>query len=505
MRSLILCAALAGCAALGPTQPGLATHALPPRPADGLPRTFAALAAAHPDQSGFVLIDVGREDFVTRVAAAQLAERSIDVQTYLWNADDTGRLILQQLLDAANRGVRVRLLIDDIGTGGRDADLRAIDAHPNVEVRVYNPFATRGHNRLWEKITRFARIDRRMHNKAFIVDGAVAVMGGRNLGDAYFGVDEHHNVRDLDVLTAGPTVAQLGRSFDDYWNSEFAHPIGSLTRAPGRRELAHHWRAFDAAVTRARRRYPYALADGAARSTLTAARDRMIWARGEMVWDAPAKTRVPGAKETLGRVALAYVQLIEGVRAQLLEMSAYYVPRFHRRLFLQLQQRHVRVRVLTNSLDSTDELPAQAGYARERPRLLAHGVELHELRADAASRALYLGNPGRSSSLGLHAKAVVYDDETLSIGSFNIDARSSYINTELMVIVHSRELAAQLTALIERDLRPENSWQVQLGPRHGLLWSSVSDGRRVETGFEPGRAWRAVAQLLLSVVPLGQL
>jgi cardiolipin synthase C len=503
---LLALLALAACAAPGPPPP----HGLPPAAALATPEATAlgrlfGTAPGEEGRSGLMLLASARDAFVARQALAAMAERTLDLQYYLWEDDTSGRLLLAAVLGAADRGVRVRMLLDDLRTSGRDSDLALLDAHPNVEVRLFNPFADRT-LRVLDAALDFARVTHRMHNKAFVADNAAAVVGGRNIGDHYFAVDDRTNFRDLDLLAAGPVVRELSASFDDFWNSRWSVPVKHFARASaaGAGGLAPRLAAADRdddALPFDTDLGPRELVDLA-----RAWRRGLVWAEAAVVADRPDKpeTAHPLLLERL-RAALR-----GSLRGDLLVESAYFIPGEKGTAQLcGLVARGVRVRVLTNSLASNDVLLAHSGYAKYRLPLLRCGVELYELRPDARFvRREWTWLSGRSRA-NLHTKAVVIDRAAAVVGSLNLDPRSANLNTEIAVVAESPELAGETADFIEACMRPENAYRLEpdLEGDGGLAWVVDEGGRTVRLTREPGagRVRSAVARLLALLPIEGQL
>ena len=488
---------LAGCAARPrPDHPRTASTAFEDHASTRLGRFFGPAAEEHPGLSGFGLLSQGREAFITRLALADLAERSLDMQYYVWDGDTTGRIILDHVLKAADRGVRVRLLVDDPYYKASDPVIAALDAHPDVEIRLFNPLANRSWSTL-DFITDFGRVNRRMHNKLMVADNAAAIVGGRNIGDIYYGVNTIANYRDLDVLAAGPVVRDLSGVFDRYWNGASSVPIAAIVgRAYGAADL-------DAIRVRLREEiaaadYPYPidqdLDELAARGAEL--RDALVWARGRIIADDP-ETVARG--EASDDVVEFLRERVAQLKEELLVESPYFVlPAGAQATVKALHERDVRVRVLTNSLASNDMLPAHSGYAKTRKRLLESGMELYELRPDTdAFRPGWSLLSGRSRA-ALHTKAMAFDRGAVFIGSLNLDPRSAVINTEAGLYIESPELAERLVAYMATGVVPANSYRVLLDPNGESVWETVTDGRTARYRNEPetGFRRRLVANLL---------
>jgi putative cardiolipin synthase len=371
-----------------------------------LGQRIATDAARHPGQSGFSVIRYGRPAFTSRIALTDLAQKSIDVQYFIWDSDGTAVILAERLARAADRGLRVRVLIDDANLADRDAAIASFDAHPNIEVRLFNPFAQRTAKTLGF-LTDFERVNHRMHNKLMVVDNAVAIVGGRNMSDPYFGVHPGQSFRDLDVAAVGPVVRELSQVFDRFWNGDWAVPITALV------DRNYTMQDHDATMTAAREwiaagRYPYPLEGDVARhqAQLEELYRGFVWAPGRVLWDDPASINDP-ALRTMNETLVGRAR---GLEHELLIESADFVPlQAGVEVLKRLREQGVRVRILTNSLVSNDVLAAFAGYSKYRESLIASGVELYELRPDAGPirQRMFFGITGGSRA-GLHTKAIVF-------------------------------------------------------------------------------------------------
>ena len=441
-------------------------------------------------------MDHGREAFIVRLALCDLAERSLDMQYYVWDGDTTGRIVLDRVMKAADRGVTVRLLIDDPYYRANDPVIAALDAHVNVEICLFNPFTNRRWSRL-DFIHDFRRVNRRMHNKLMVTDNAAAIVGGRNIGDIYYGVNTIANYRDLDVLAVGPVVHDLSRVFDRYWHSRSTVPIAAIVdRAYGAADL-------DAILIRLRDEiaaadYPYPIDQDldnlAARGDEF--RNDLVWAHGQIIADDPEAV---SRGEDSDQVATFIRERVARLSKELLIESPYFVlPAQAQASVKVLHERKVRVRALTNSLASNDMLAAHSGYAKTRRRLLENGMELYELRPDTDEfRSGWSPLSGRSPA-ALHTKAMVFDGEAVLIGSFNLDPRSAVINTEASLYIESQALAERLTAYMATGVVPANSYRVFIDRYSSIIWETVMDGHTVRYRDEPGTGFRRrfVANLL---------
>jgi putative cardiolipin synthase len=439
-------------------------------------------------KSGFHLLHGGHAALAARLSLAQRATRTLDVQYYLFHNDTTGKLVAEALLTAAERGVRVRLLIDDIDTANKELRLVTLNAHPNIEVRLFNPFHTRSTNLLvkgWQALRDKVRLNRRMHNKAFIADNQVGITGGRNIGDEYF--DAHHDLTflDLDVIAAGAIVGDFSSSFDQYWNNESAVPASALpvTASAARLSRAtaflvqHRKQQLDSEYGRA-----LEMADPIPK--LLSGQIPWHIAHADLIADPPEKVRNPDKSPSrllLGQLAGLWVD----PRQRLLIVSPYFVPgAFGMAYFRYWRHQGVQIDILTNSYAASDVPVVHAGYANYRIPLLESGISLYELKPVAEPIGGRLRDLGSGSSqASLHAKTFVLDDIRVFIGSFNFDPRSTLLNTEMGLVIHSPELARQVTAMAEDAMRPERSYRPQLVIRPGeapvnsrLQWHDIHQG-----------------------------
>jgi putative cardiolipin synthase len=472
--------------------------------------------AAQPGRSGFVVLERGLDAFVARAALAEAAERTLDLQYYIVHGDTSGRLLLGRVFAAAERGVRVRLLIDDWTLADADEALAQLDAHPSIEVRLFNPTA----NRVWFSVRRwlevigdFSRINRRMHNKAWISDNSAAIVGGRNLGDEYFEARDDLDYHDLDLLAIGPAVREASASFDRYWNSEFAVPLSTFRRVEGgaaQRDAVRRWFADDRAGA-AGTAYVRSLETSPLVAAVREGTLRFVWGEARVLADDPAKLALPeddpALKDATRGLLLAgqLHAIAPKARRELLVVSPYFVPGDSGvASFAALEASGVRVRILTNSLASNDVVPTQAGYARYREALLRAGVELHELKprgtADRDGKGGWRDTIGGSSRAALHEKSFVADREWVFVGSLNLDPRSVRVNAEIGVLVRSPELASQVAAIFERNASAQSAWRVGLA-EGGVEWIDEADGGTVRHARDPeASGWRRFMQGVYGIV-----
>jgi cardiolipin synthase C len=496
---------LTGCATLPPPPDHRPEYAFAYPEQTTLGALARAAAEQHPGKTGLVLLDTGYQAFLLRASLIEAAERSIDAQYYIWNSDFSGTYLARRMVLAADRGVRVRVLLDDINVKGRDSVIAALDRHPNIDVRIYNPQAVRdGPGKLFGFAADFRRLNRRMHNKTLVVDGALGIVGGRNIGDEYFDLRDDMNHRDRDVLAAGPPVREMSMGFDAYWNSPWSYPIGLLAReaADGPDGAARLDRArVRAAETGGLWQRP-AINAAEGHSALERALSGAVWAEAEMVFDPPV-TDMQEDSNRPSRTAEALRALVEASTSEILVESAYFIlGDVQLENLAGTRERGVRVSVLTNSLASNDVTANHAGYARRRPAMLAGGIELRELRPDAAACSVWVEAPGfcDDGHMSLHAKSAVFDRRVLFIGSFNVNLRSIYLNGETLLVIRSEELASRVADDIELGMAAENSWKVQQLDDGWLVWSSGPENtwrREPEAGW-----WQRFKSGLIASFPI---
>jgi putative cardiolipin synthase len=463
------------------------------------PRTAEA-----PGKAGIHPLPDPRDSFVARALLAAAADRSLDVQYYIWHGDETGYLLFEALWQAADRGVRVRLLLDDNNTSGLDETIAALDAHPMIEVRLYNPFLRR-RARWLDFLTDFSRMNCRMHNKSFTADNQATIVGGRNVGNEYFAAGTGVVFADLDVVAVGPIVWEVSDAFDLYWNSSSAYPAALLLGAP-RPDGADELRRKFAAVRDDPRSRTYleALREATLVRQLLDGGLPFVWTTARLVRDDPAKTLDKSARTELLMLA-DLLPLTGQPEAAFALVSPYFVPgKEGTEALSQLAARGVRIRVLTNSLTATDVVPVHAGYAKRRRALLRAGVQLYELKpaaidAEPDRDAKY----GGSSSASLHAKTFAVDRERVFVGSFNFDPRSALLNTEMGLVIESPELARRIDEAFEAAV-PQVAYEVRLteaGDHIEWIDRSASGEQRYRTEPDAGvlrRTWL----WLLSILPI---
>ncbi len=505
MAAVALVAMASGCATLPSLASRHETHAITDTRGTRLGRAVVEAVGEHPGQSGIYALTEPTDAFAARVILANTAEKSLDVQYYIWHADHTGLLLFEAAWRAADRGVRVRILLDDANTGGLDEIIAALATHPRIEVRLYNPLVPRSARAL-NFVTDFARANRRMHNKSFTADNEVTIVGGRNVGDEYFAAGEGVAFTDLDVLAVGAAVREVSNAFDLYWNSASSYPATSViapARADARAMLEARFGAARADPGSAE--YVEVLKRTVLVQQLIAKALPLDWASARVVRDDPAKTL-----DTKGRRdVLLLAELLPAIGAPEASfdlVSPYFVPgAAGTAALLQAARRGVRVRVLTNSLAATDVGVVHAGYVKRRCELLQGGVRLYELEPRASKRVgdeRALGS-GSSSSVQLHAKTFALDETRIFVGSFNFDQRSAHLNTEMGLVIDSPVLAQRLSSAFDRQV-PRVAYEVRLAPDGRCAeWIERTEEGEVRYEADPEtstgrRAWIG----FLSILPI---
>ena len=516
---------------LTPPNTGAPSYTLPLAADDtALDRELVPLLARNPGRTGAITLVDGIDAFAARAMSARQAGRSLDLQYYIWHDDLTGRLLAREAWLAAERGVRVRLLLDDINAGGKDTPLLVLDGHPNIEVRLYNPFRNRdGIARLLEMLQRGFSLNHRMHNKAWIADGRVAIVGGRNVGLEYFSASQDSNFHDLDLLLFGPEVAEASAIFDAFWNSEAVAPLSDLGRLTlaDIREVVE--RIANQAGTPAAQRYLRRVDASSSVQAYLGGALSPHWSERIRIVSAPPVTR-PGDDSSdwlVGRIDAS----LRGAREAALLVSPYFVPGEDTGALLTglaTDGRHVGV--VTNSLAANDVVAVHGGYAKYRKPLLAGGVHLYELRPEAAATLVDgtgtgggrgrdpVGGddagdaPGNARSLvgsaggsgaSLHTKAFLVDASQGFIGSYNLDPRSAYLNTEMGVFFDDPGLAADLRAEYLHLAAPALSWKVGLDGKGELYWlDGAGSAPRLLRGEPEAGRWRRIKATVFRWLPL---
>jgi cardiolipin synthase C len=508
ISTLFLVAGLiAGCGTLPSLDQRSISTALSDTGNTRLGRAVSPRGDLHPGKSGLYPLLNARDAFAARAHLAAAAERSLDVQYYIWHKDRTGTLLFEALRRAADRGVRVRLLLDDNNTSGLDATLAALDSHPNIEVRLFNPFAIR-QPRWIAYLTDFSRVNRRMHNKSFTADNQVAIIGGRNVGDEYFGASDGVLFADLDLMAVGPVVNEVSKDFDRYWASASSYPVDRLL-PPAPPALIKEF-AEEALLVEddpATVDYRKALLESSFVHELMQHSLTFEWAATRMISDDPAKGLGQATDEALlpGKIMMETIGM---PKSELDVVSPYFVPSATGvYMFTVLAQRGVKIRVLTNSLEATDVAAVHAGYAKRRKSLLEAGITLYELRRSSADAGTNKssGGIGSSSDSSLHAKTFSVDRSHVFVGSFNFDPRSARLNTEMGFVIESPALARNIEAALSGRM-PVNAYKVHLSDTGELYWTERRNGTLMRHDTEPGTTfWQRARVWFLSVLPIDSL
>ncbi len=500
---VIACLPLLGRASL-PKRPTLPTlMAMPPGNVSQLDLRLQPALDNHPGKSGFRLVPDGVEAFALRAMTARAAGRSLDIQYYIWHNDTTGRLLMRELVTAADRGVRVRLLLDDMDARANNFALAGLDAHPNIEVRVFNPFNSRRgmFGKAWESVSSFRRINHRMHNKSWIVDNRIAVTGGRNIGDEYFSASDHVNFFDLDYALLGPAVQALSGSFDAYWNSKAVYPIAVLSP-----ELVNQ-ASLDKLLTGSEQTvksdqqstYIKALEESDPIRRILDQDLPFQWSSNwQVLSDDPLKAL--NDSDAIGKSAV-----LQGLSTALTKaernitlISPYFVPgKQGTANLIAAKNKGIEVSILTNSLAANDVAVVHGGYSKYRKELIKGGVQLFELKPtlEAKSDKSFFGTSGAS----LHTKAAVMDDDTVFVGSFNLDPRSVSLNCEQGILVEHPQLAKEMRALYSTATAGQFSWRVELDADEKLTWKDDKNLHQSEPDAGFSRRFQAFLMRILPV------
>lgn len=518
--ALLIGAMMVACSTLPPGHdfPRIDSRALADPQHTRLGEMLESAARRHPGKSGFRLLSVGVDAYLTRMQMIHEAERTLDLQYSIFRGDDTGRLLTQAALRAADRGVRVRILMDDGERITGDDQISPLTAHRSIKIRFYNPFAYRGTSHVLrgiEYLFNQSRLDFRMHNKLMVVDNAVALIGGRNIGDQYFQIDEDEQYADNDVFVVGPIVRRLSASFDEFWNHPLSIPQEALSASKSSRGALTEHRELtieepaqadaDGAdlVGRVNSGEPFA--------GMISGRLPLVWAPAQVISDSPDKKSVTDGSMVGRLMHRPVADATLAAQSEVLMITPYLIPGDEGlELFRHLRRRDVRVRILTNSLISSTIVLAHSGYMSYRVPLLEDGVELFEIRAE-------LGNTrgsgqtvamSRHGTYSLHAKVFVFDRQRIFVGSMNFDQRSMHLNTEVGLLIDSPELARELARRFEAMVQPANAYELLLEPgnsgsRRHLIWRTLEDDRMVYLDKEPAKnAAQTLLVRFLSLLPL---
>lgn len=511
---LLLAAFLGGCASLD--APREASQALPAGDS-AFGRSIQAQAAPHQGQSGFRLLSNSTEAFTARAELIRNAQISLDLQYYIVHDGISTRMLVDELLKAADRGVRVRILLDDTTSDGLDQVIATLAAHPQIQIRLFNPLhlgRSTGVTRTLGRLFNLSQQHRRMHNKLWLADNSVAIVGGRNLGDEYFDAEPNLNFTDIDMLSVGPVAEQLGHSFDQYWNSALSKPIDEfLSSKPTAKDLENTRTRLEESLEETRKQNHALYQQLMVYTThprMDIWRRQLIWAWNQALWDAPSKVLAKGEPDPQLLLTTQLAPELNGVSKELIMISAYFVPGQPGLVYLTGRaDAGVSVSLLTNSLEATDVPAVHGGYAPYRKALLEHGVKLFELRRQPGSGGgsgphLFRRSAYQGSDSSLHSKAMIFDQQKSFIGSFNFDPRSVLWNTEVGVLVDSPELAAHVRELAMQGMAPPLSYEAELQDGK-VVWVTEDDGKMHTLTEEPGSWWRRFNAWMSTTVGLERM
>lgn len=502
---LLLAILLGGCASVDFDYPKQESTAVTDTDDTYLGRQISPLTPQHPGESGFFLLGDGIEALAARLLMAKRAERTLDAQYYLITNDNIGYIFIGSLLAAADRGVRVRLLLDDIQTKGYDAGMAALDSHPKLEVRIFNPFGVRGVR--GGNFMDFSRVNRRMHNKSLTADNQITIIGGRNIAAEYFSYRDDVNFGDLDVLAIGPAVQDVSNMFDIYWNSRYAVPVPAFAKMPDDpitvlEKLREKIKQAEEEVIKT----PYAAAfEETWNEYIEKTEDNFEWAPYQIVFDSPDKADKKKAADAAS-IITPLKEAVESATKELTIVSPYFVPMKSGIEYLtEIQSSGIQVIIITNSLAANNHGIVHSGYAPSRKPLLKSGIKIYEVRADAIISGVDRGGSGAALAT-LHTKAFLVDQKRFFLGSFNWDPRSANINTEMGVIIDSPELGAWAANEVDQAL-DDMTYEVVLNEDGKLRWIDRRGEEEVWFDKEPQTSWwRRFSVGFMRILPVkGQL
>lgn len=484
--SAILAASLIACARLPTNYERHSSEVITDTASTQLAQSFKSDFAKQKDLSGFYPLIEGSDALIARISSIRAAQKSLDVQYYIWHDDLTGHILLNELMLAADRGVRVRLLLDDLNQSKLYELLAVLEAHPNIEIRMTNPLANRFFRFL--DVVRFDQIQRRMHNKALVADNILGIIGGRNVGDEYFTASDDMNFSDFDVWCAGPIVSEFSKQFDLYWNNEHSIPISALHQdidATPEKLQAARKELQEVQQNAKNGPFGFSLKESDLSKKFQAHQLVWYWAKSRAIFDSPKKLDEDKAHANKP-LEQKLEPLIEGAKHELIVVSSYYIPGDDGIKEMAANvARGVKTTVLTNSLASNDVVGAFAGYMDYRKPLIQAGVELYELqpKAHMAGVRKRIGSSGART--GLHGKMYIKDRSAILIGSMNLDPRSLKYNSEMGVVIYSPVLAKMMAENLNRDL-PTIAYRLTLDKDSGeIRWHTLQDGKPVVLESEP--------------------
>jgi putative cardiolipin synthase len=445
------------------------------------------------EKTAVLLQDSGWDALAQRLALIETAEHSIDIQYYIWNTDTSGKYLAKRLMAAADRGVKVRVMLDDINLNKREDILAELDRHSHIEIRIYNPIPSRHGLVKWLNVlSDFSRLNRRMHNKSFTVDGVMSIVGGRNIGDEYFDLSDDINFRDRDVLVMGQVVTNIQTSFIQYWNSRWSYPVRLLTD-----NISSDLSAFDSVVAPRYKNYPVLPEGNAiANNYLSGLMDEITWVKAHFISDRPVPVDTDITSEPKATAKLL-AKLAKQSRHRILFESAYLIFDDRQlKSFLELTQNGLQIKALTNSMASNDLVTNHSGYAGRRYDMLDNGIQLFELKPETnlcKQSTKDLSKCAPTTAYGLHAKTAVFDSQVAVIGSFNFNLRSTYLNTESLLVIENQSVAEKLADDIEQAMNIDNSWRLSLDEGN-IYWNS--DQKKWDTEPKTGLSERIKSRLL---------
>lgn len=449
--------------------------------------------------SWFELLNTGVEAIEWRLRMIDSATRSLDIQTFLWKADPSGLTILGHIVDAADRGVKVRLLVDDTFTVGQNDTIFFIDQHPNIKYRIYNPFGRRYDSMFLRQLMNlgnFSRLDHRMHNKVLVTDNRAAIIGGRNMADEYFGSHPRANFRDVEVLAYGPIVQSISQRFDAYWNNDWSLPVDQLLDQPVHEQAPSDFTKW--LLETADRGLDED--EGRRRESWHSAASASVTGDAIILSDEPATDSPDITDEAPDQLSHELIAWMDQAKEELIIVSAYLIPTPELETAIErAEDRGVRVRILTNSLQSNNHTAAHSAYRHHLHRLILQGADLHEVRAMAKDRSIYMQGPVDGKTLGLHAKLILIDQELTFIGSANLDPRSLHLNTEIGLMIQSYELNQRLREKLEIDFHKRNAWHLHLDDSKEIVWVA-DDVVRVTQPADS--AFQRLEDWFLSILPI---
>jgi putative cardiolipin synthase len=490
-----------GCATISFDQPKNASYAIVDVTDTTLAKSIAAWTREHGGNSGFYPLIEGMDALGVRLYLAEQAEKSIDLQYFLMKDDSAGMVISAALLKAADRGVRVRFLLDDVFTTAPDRILMLLNQHPKIEIRIFNPISRSGIYSL-NFLGDFRRANRRMHNKSFTVDNSASIVGGRNIADEYFQLKTDSMFIDLDTLAVGPVVADISSAFDEFWNHALALPVEQLVHNKTDERLADFVEEVREEVVEIADSIYRQAVQSELLQDLIADRIPLFPAQGEVIFDSPDKLTTKVAKEQM-RLARHLGEVIRNAEQEVMFITPYYVPGVDGLQFArEMVDRGIRIVIVTNSLASTNHVTVHAGYTGYRRSVIEAGVELYEARANATAE---IGGDTSIETLTLHTKAILIDRRRLFIGSLNLDPRSIQINAEMGLLIHSEEMTDAMSQGIEKRIT-DSTYRVLLNEDGDLEWHAYIGNERVVETKEPLTSWWLRAKAwFLKIAPESQL